>query len=51
MIKLKQVRLINWYAFGQITVPIHSDCQQKREWQIRFPGRGEVCALWGYGVQ
>lgn len=24
MIKLKQVRLINWYAFGQITVPIGS---------------------------
>ena len=24
MIKLKQVRLINWYAFGQITVPMGS---------------------------
>ncbi|WP_148410747.1 SbcC/MukB-like Walker B domain-containing protein [Murimonas intestini] len=24
MIKLKQIRLINWYAFGQITVPIGS---------------------------
>lgn len=24
MIKLKQVRLVNWYAFGQVTVPIGS---------------------------
>ena len=23
MIKLKQVRLVNWYGFNQITVPVH----------------------------
>ena len=53
MIKLKQVRLINWYAFGEITIPIglfHSGLPENGNGKSVFLDAVEVCAVWRYSV-